>query len=191
MLRSWAPALLAAAALALQLPHGWSIRVELARCERGGPQSCVIWAGGERLWRAARRLLWLALAKRLAAWRLPLCVAPQQVRAHGAAVLLEVAVTWLGVPVPWLNTQGPHHVTLCRCPGAPEAAAVAAQLAAASAPWLWEKGVIRRQLARELSLCRTARVVEGMSGLVRALREETTRQQLAFEPDARGVHVSL
>ena len=94
-------------------------------------------------------------------------------------------MTWLGV------TPGPHHVTLCRCSGAPEATAVAAQLAAAGAPWLLEKGVIRRQLARELSLCRTARVVEGMSGLVDALREETTRQQLAFEPDARGVHVSL
>ena len=83
MSRSWVLALVVAAALALELPHGWSLRVELARREHGGLQSCVLWAGGERLWRAARRLLWLALAKRLAAWRLPLRVAPQRVRALG------------------------------------------------------------------------------------------------------------
>lgn len=35
----------------------------------GRPQNCALWLGGERLWRVARRLPWLALAKWLAARR--------------------------------------------------------------------------------------------------------------------------
>ena len=88
-------------------------------------------------------------------------------------------------------TAGPHHITLRRCPEAARAEALAERLQTRGAPWLCEKGVARKQLARELRLFRTARRVEGLERLVGALREGVLDENLAFEPDERGLHVSL
>ena len=88
--------------------------------------------------------------------------------------MLEVAVQWGPLSAPLLNKG--HHVTVCRCPIPEAAAALAARLQARAAPWLCEKGVLRGQLAREVSLCRTARKLDGMETLLGALREEIARE---------------
>ena len=112
-------------------------------------------------------------------------------RPHGAAVVLDVRVSLGPLAVPALTTAEQHHVTLCRCGGRKEAGAVATRLQAAAAPWLCEKGILRQQLAKEAWLCRTAHVLEGMQLLRRALREGALQEDLPFEPDERGWHVSL
>ena len=105
--------------------------------------------------------------------------------------MLEVVVVWAGAPVPRLNTGELHHITLCRCGGAARAEAVADRLQTRGAPWLCDRGVIREQLASDVWLFRTARRVEGLQRLVGALREAVLDEDLAFEPGARGLHVSL
>ena len=112
---------------------------------------------------------WLALR------RVPLRVTPQGVEASGRAVL----------------TAGPHHITVCRCEKAADVASAAKRLHERAAPWLCEKGGITRQLAREVSLCRTAQRVHGMKGLAQALQKRALAEHLVFEPDVRGIHVSL
>ena len=62
---------------------------------------------------------------------------------------------------------------------------MAARLQATATPWLCEKGVLREQLAKEAWLCRTARALEGMQVLRRALREGALQEALAFEPNER------
>ena len=190
MLRCFLAAALAAS-LAFPLPKGWSVSIQAERSQRSGPQSCVLWRGQERLCAAARRFLWLLLAKWLAAKRFALLVQPKTIRAAEEAVIVEVTVEWAGASVPRLNTDKSHHITLCRCGGTARAKALADKLQARGAPWLWEKGVAREQLARDLCLFRTARRVEGLERLLDVLREEVLEERLAFEPDQRGCHVSL
>ena len=163
----------------------------MEKCQRGGPQRCILWRGQERLWTATRRVLWLLLAKLLAKKRIAVRVTPKTIRAARRAVMLAVVVVWAGAPVPRLNTAEPHRITLCRCAGPARAEAVADRLQTRGAPRLRDRGVIREQLARDVWLFRTARRVEGLQRLVGALREAVLNEDLAFEPDARGLHVSL
>ena len=51
--------------------------------------------------------------------------------------------------------------------------------------------IIKEQLAGEGCLCRTARKLDGMQRLIRVLREGILQEELDFEPDPRGLHVSL
>lgn len=187
--RALALALGVAALSALRAPAGWNLCLE--KWEKGDNQAYTLWAGGESLAAALKRLAWLVLAKWLALCRSPLQVTALGVAPSRAAVQLRVAVTWGVAAVPLLNAAGPHHITLCRCDGPAAAAAVAQRLQARGAPWLWEKGEMKQQLAREVSFCRTARRVEGMPHLIEALREGVLAEALAFEPDSRGLHVSL
>ena len=183
--RALALALSAAALMALRAPAGWSLRLQ------GNGQAYTLWAERETFAAALLGLAWLALAKWLALRRAPLQVTALGVEPAGKAVLLRAAVASGMAAVPALNAAGPHHITLRRCDCAAAAAAVAQRLQARGAPWLWEKGEARQPLAREASLCRTARRVEGMRRLMDALREGIAAEALAFEPDSRGLHVSL
>lgn len=54
-----------------------------------------------------------------------------------------------------------------------------------------ERGKACKPTARELSLCRTARLVEGLEDLQSCLREVVLEAGLAFVPDTRTFHVSL
>ena len=99
--------------------------------------------------------------------------------------MLEVVVVWAGAPVPRLNTAEPHHITLCRCAGA-----------SAQRPWRTDcRPATRPGCATEASFASsslaTSGRVEGLQRLVGALREAVLDEDLAFEPDARGLHVSL
>ena len=173
------------ALLAIRAPAEWGLCLE--RWKKGAPQpqpaALHNLAEGETLAGALRRLVWLLLAKRMALRRIGLQAAPLAIRPSGRAVLLDVAVSWGPFAVPALSAAGQHHLTLCRCVGREQAAAVAARLQARAGRWL--------QLAREVCLCRTARKLDGMQRLIRVLREGILQEKLDFEPDSRGLHVSL
>ena len=158
----------------------------MEKCQRGGPQRCILWRGQERLWTATRRVLWLLLAKLLAKKRIAVRVTPKTIRAARRAVMLAVVVVWAGAPVPRLNTAEPHHITLCRCAGAARAEAVADRLQTRGAPWLCDRGVIREQLAREVWLFRTARRVEGLQRQLLGPFEKQSLMKTWLSSQTRG-----
>ena len=139
------------------MPAGCCIWLEIwLECEQGGPQ------GSERLYTAARRLLWLMLAKWLALRCVPLRVTPQGVEASGRAVLLTVTVQWGWLVVPTLNTAGPH-----RTRPAPRSASTSelppGYARRARSPGGWRARFPSAERRGECTAC--------MKGLAQALRE--------------------
>lgn len=90
-----------------------------------------------------------------------------------------------------LNVEWPHHISLRTGETPEKAIAVREELAKRRPLSPLDGGTACKPVARELSLCRTARLIHGLDELQTCVREVITEAGLPFLPDTRKMHVSL
>ena len=134
---------------AARMPAGCCIWLE---CEQGGPQGCALWRG----YRAPVHCC-AALAVAHACQVARAAVRPTARNAAGRRGKRPGSAPDGDRAVGLAGRSNLEH----RWPP-PDAASAAKRLHERAAPWLCEKGEITWGLAREVSLCRTARRVHGM-----------------------------
>ena len=156
-------------------------------------QGYAPWRSKERLAAALWRFVWLCIVRQLAHLGYRLDLEPCGVVARGPVVLLAVDIRafWRLVKCPLVNTDHGHHLTLCRVSTAGEAVKVASALQEIWRRQPRQHGCVGPPLAKEPSLCKTARRVLGLDALAQPLRHAILDAGSKFEPDQRGMHVSL
>eukprot|EP00438_Fugacium_kawagutii_P036359 Skav221513 [mRNA] locus=scaffold5053:53540:55329:+ [translate_table: standard] len=127
----------------------------------------------------------LVFVKLLARLNVALEVRPLGCATFGKLVAVQVKVRFMNWSLPQLNVDCPHHISLCLGESLAQAVMLKDRMTKVCPISPRDRGTASKPTARELSVCRTARLVEGLEDLQSSLKEIVLGAGLAFP--AQGI----